>query len=157
MEQYIAGRFFLLADVADTIQQRRKKREDVADTGSAIRNDLQRPLMSGIGVQGPRDFKRDFRKGRGKMTLVEGDRQSAYVPVQIYNIRLTTSHEIGGLSLGNRRCWTTSTFRGFLDVSSSRYFSDGSAHSEVRRHHRPYITRRTAGTRPDSACLLRNN
>ena len=134
-----------------------EKRGDVADTGSGIRNDLQRPLTSGIGVQGPRDLKRDFRKGRGKVTLVEGDRQSAYVPVQVYNIRLTTSYEIGGLSLGNQRCWKTSAFRDFLDVSSSRYFSDGLAHSEVRRHHRSYITRRTAGTWPDFACLLRNN
>ena len=52
MEQYIAGRCFLLADVADTIRQRREKRGDVADTRSAIRNDLPRPVMSGIGVQG---------------------------------------------------------------------------------------------------------
>ena len=82
----------------------------VADTGSAIRNDLQRPLTSGIGVQELRDLKRDLRKGREKVTLVEGDRPSAYVSVQFYKIHLTTSHETGGLSLGNRRCWTTSAF-----------------------------------------------
>ena len=94
-------------------------------TRTAIRNDLQRPLTSGIGVQGPRDLKRDFRERCGKVILVERHRPNAYVLVQVCNIRLTPSHEEGdlcGLSLGNWRCWTTSVFRGVFDISSSWYF-----------------------------------
>ena len=73
---------FLLADVADTIRQRRKKEGDVADTRSAIRNDLQRTVTSGIREQGPRDLHRDFRARCVKVTLVEGHVPSAHVLVQ---------------------------------------------------------------------------
>ena len=69
--------------------------------------------------------------------------------------RRGTRHEAGGLSFGDRRCWTNSASRVFLDVTSSRYFSDGSALSEVRCHHRPHVTRRTTGTRPDTAVFSR--
>ena len=126
-----------------------------SSTITALRNDLHQLLTSSIGAQGPRDFSETLERAVWRWPSCF----CAYALVEGNSTRMMPRLEAGELSKGDRRGWTTSVYRGFLDVSSSRFHRTGSSHrrtTPARSARHLSNSRNSAGIRPSAPEHLSN-